>query len=162
MKSPSRAHRTVSLTVNGDDYWASVASNRTLAAFLRENLELTGTNLGCEQGVCGACTVLLDGKSVRSCLMLAAQADGQSVTTIEGLSTQGEPLHIVQEAFSRFHALQCGYCTPGFILTTLELLDEPAPATRDLVRERLSGNLCRCTGYQNIVSAVMSLVENET
>ena len=161
MKNPSLSHRTVSLTVNGDDYSASVASNRTLADFLRENLELTGTNLGCEQGVCGACTVLLDGRSVRSCLMLAAQAEGQSVTTIEGLSNQGEPLHLVQEAFSRFHALQCGYCTPGFILTALELLDESAPVTRDLVRERLSGNLCRCTGYQNIISAVMSLVENE-
>ena len=161
MKNPSPSHRTVSLTVNGDDYSASVASNRTLADFLRENLELTGTNLGCEQGVCGACTVLLDGRSVRSCLMLAAQAEDQSVTTIEGLSNQGEPLHLIQEAFSRFHALQCGYCTPGFILMALELLDESAPVTRDLVRERLSGNLCRCTGYQNIISAVMSLVENE-
>ena len=162
MKNSFRSHRTVSLTVNGNDHSALVASNRTLADFLRENLELTGTNLGCEQGVCGACTVLLDGRSVRSCLTLAAQAEGQSVTTIEGLSKQGEPLHPVQEAFSRFHALQCGYCTPGFIIAVIELLDEPAPITRDLVRERLSGNLCRCTGYQNIISAVMSLLENET
>lgn len=162
MTNPSRAHRTVSLTVNGSHQSTSVSSNRTLADFLRENLGLTGTNLGCEQGVCGACTVLLDGRSVRSCLMLAAQAEGRSVITIEGLSNEGEPLHPVQEAFSRFHALQCGYCTPGFILTVFELLDESVPLTIDLVRERLSGNLCRCTGYQNIISAVMSLAEDET
>src|SRR5262245_46586600 len=147
--------RTVTLTVNGKRYSAEAEVRLTLADFIRHTLGLTGTHLGCEHGVCGACTVLLDGRSARSCLMLGIQADGHEITTIEGLA-KGDELHPLQDEFSKHSALQCGYCTPGMILTALELLrDTPAPTERD-VREALSGNLCRCTGYQPIVAAVLA------
>jgi carbon-monoxide dehydrogenase small subunit len=130
-------------------------ARKLLLDVLREDCGLTGPHAGCEHGVCGACTILLDGRSVRSCLMLGIQAADREITTIEGLA-DGEELHPLQDEFSKHHALQCGYCTPGMILTALELLrDVPAPSERD-VREALSGNLCRCTGYQPIVAAVLA------
>src|SRR5436190_3550608 len=131
----------------------------TLADFLRDRLGLTGTHLGCEHGVCGACTVLLEGRSVRSCLLFAVQADGHEVTTVEGLASGSGELHPIQQAFHERHGLQCGFCTPGFLLTVHELLESnPDPSDED-VREWLSGNLCRCTGYQNIVAAVRLAAE---
>ena len=144
----------IELTVNGSPFSGSVDPRKTLADFLRDDLDLTGTHLGCEHGVCGACTVLVDGASARSCLMLIGQATGTEVTTIEGLATDGE-LHPVQQGFRDSHSFQCGYCTPGFVMATAELLaDNPAP-TEEEVREALSGNVCRCTGYQSIVDGVM-------
>jgi aerobic-type carbon monoxide dehydrogenase small subunit (CoxS/CutS family) len=148
----------VGLTVNGDPVAVTVDARSTLADMLRDRLGLTATHLGCEQGVCGSCTVLVDGRSARSCLMLAASADGCHVTTVEGLASGGD-LHPVQEAFSRHHALQCGFCTPGFFATVVEMMNEGVPADEAVVRERLSGNLCRCTGYHNIVAATMELLE---
>jgi aerobic carbon-monoxide dehydrogenase small subunit len=145
--------REVRLCVNGQEYLRPVESRRTLADFLREDLDLTGTHLGCEQGVCGACTVLLEGEPVRACLLLAVQADGARVTTVEGLA-DGDRLHPLQEAFRAHHALQCGYCTPGILLTALAFLAEHPRPTRDEIREMLAGTLCRCTGYQFIVDAV--------
>jgi carbon-monoxide dehydrogenase small subunit len=144
----------VSMTVNGEPVSAEVEPRLTLVDFLRHRLGLTGTHVGCEHGVCGACTVIVDGAAVRSCLMFAAQAGGASITTVEGLSDEGE-LSPLQQAFRRRHALQCGFCTPG-ILTTMHafLLEEPDPSA-DRVREVLSGNLCRCTGYVAIVDAVL-------
>jgi carbon-monoxide dehydrogenase small subunit len=127
----------------------------TLADFLRDELLLTGTHLGCEHGVCGACTILLDGSSVRSCLLFAVQADGAELTTVEGLA-DGDSLHPVQEAFANEHALQCGFCTPGFLMTAVEFLRENPRPTEAQVREAISGNLCRCTGYVNIVRAIES------
>lgn len=149
----------VSLTVNGAQRSVEVESRETLAGLLRDQLGLTGANLGCEHGVCGACTVLVDGRSVRSCLMFAVQAEGRTVTTVESLAAEGEPLHPVQQAFAEHHALQCGYCTPGFVLTTMELMSEGVQPDEETVRRRLAGNLCRCTGYHNIVAAVMDLLE---
>ena len=149
--APSRRIRMV---VNGDAVGAEVEARRVLADFLREDLGLHGTHLGCEQGVCGACTVLVDGEPVRSCLMLAVQADGAEVATVESLA-QGEGLHPLQEAFRDHHALQCGYCTSGFLMTSLYLIEHGMDGEDERgVREALSGNLCRCTGYQNIVDAV--------
>jgi aerobic-type carbon monoxide dehydrogenase small subunit (CoxS/CutS family) len=147
----------VQVTVNGRRHDRTVEPRRLLADFLREDLGLTGTHLGCEHGVCGACTVLVEGRPVRSCLMLAAQADGADVRTVEGLAGDG-PLHPLQEAFRRHHALQCGFCTPGFLMTASALLADRAgdPPTDEEVRHELSGVLCRCTGYQNIVKAVLS------
>jgi carbon-monoxide dehydrogenase small subunit len=140
--------------VNGRDYAESVAPRLLLSDFLRHRLGLTGTHVGCEHGVCGACTVLLDGEAVRSCLLLAVQVDGTDVTTVEGLAEPDGPLHPVQQAFHEMHALQCGFCTPGFLLSVLAFLrDVPAPSD-DEIRRGLAGNLCRCTGYQNIVRAV--------
>lgn len=148
----------ITLTVNGRSISAEVEARMTLADFLREQLGLTGTKLGCEHGVCGSCTVLWDGAAVRSCLVLAAQADGANLTTIEGLAT-GEAMHPVQRAFWEHHGLQCGFCTPGMVLTAVALLEEnPAPSEQE-IREALSGNLCRCTGYQNIVRAVRAAAE---
>ena len=147
----------VGLTVNGESRQASVEPRLTLADFLREPCALTGTHLGCEHGVCGACTVLLDGEAVRSCLMFAVQADGSEVTTIEGLVGSDGGLTEVQEAFRQCHGLQCGFCTPGFIVSvTAFLRDHPRPSDRE-IREALSGNLCRCTGYQGIIKAVRTL-----
>jgi aerobic-type carbon monoxide dehydrogenase small subunit (CoxS/CutS family) len=145
----------IKVTVNGESREGSVEPRRLLADFLREDLGLTGTHLGCEHGVCGACTVLLDGDPVRSCLMLAAQADGAEVRTVEGLATGGE-LHPLQKAFHEHHALQCGYCTPGFLTTGVALLEQRPDADDDEVRRELSGVLCRCTGYQNIVTAALA------
>jgi aerobic-type carbon monoxide dehydrogenase small subunit (CoxS/CutS family) len=145
--------RTIDLRVNGLAYQRSIDVWRNLADFLREDLALTGTHVGCEHGVCGACTILLDGEPVRSCLLLAVQADRGEVETIEGLA-QGEKLHPLQEAFRRYHGLQCGFCTPGILMTTLAFLREVASPTPTQIREMLSGNLCRCTGYQFIVEAI--------
>lgn len=148
------ARTEITLRVNGATLQNSAEPRMTLADFLRDELGLTGTHLGCEYGVCGACTVLVDGRSVRSCLMLAVQAQRHEVTTVEGLAAPEEPLHVIQEAFSARHGLQCGFCTPGFLMTVHELLvDDPDPSD-ETIRRRLSGNLCRCTGYQDILSAV--------
>jgi aerobic carbon-monoxide dehydrogenase small subunit len=145
---------TVRLTLNGVPREATVEPRLTLADFLREQCRLTGTHLGCEHGVCGACTVLVDGAAVRSCLMFAVQADGAEVTTIEGIASPDGELSPVQAAFRDCHALQCGFCTPGFVISvTAFLRDNPHPADED-IRDALSGNLCRCTGYQGIVRAV--------
>jgi carbon-monoxide dehydrogenase small subunit len=143
----------ITVTVNGTTHRADVEPRRLLADFLREDLGLTGTHLGCEHGVCGACTVLLNGEPVRSCLLLAVQADQQQVTTIEGLGTPEHP-HPLQTAFMLEGGLQCGFCTPGFIVTAAHLLQENPHPSRAEIREGLSGNLCRCTGYQQIVNAV--------
>ena len=144
-------------TVNGQQVAADVAPRLLLSDFIRHELRLTGTNVGCEMGACGACTVIVDGQPVRSCLMFAVQADGCEVHTVESLAVDGE-LGPLQQAFHQHHALQCGYCTPG-ILMTLEALarKDALPRREEAVREALSGNICRCTGYQNIVDAVMSL-----
>ena len=143
-----------SFTVNGRPVEVDVEPRRTLADALREDLGLTGTHLGCEHGVCGACTVLLDDEPVRACLLLAVQADGSRVLTVEGLAAPDGSLHPLQRAFTEHHGLQCGFCTPGMLLSALDLLrHDPAP-TRQRIREALSGNLCRCTGYQGIVDAV--------
>ena len=145
---------TLRVTVNGRAWETAVEPRLTLADFLRETCHLTGTHLGCEHGVCGACTVLVDGAAVRSCLMFAVQADGAEVTTIEGLGSPDGELSTVQAAFRDCHGLQCGYCTPGFVVSvTAFLADNPHPSDRE-IREALSGNLCRCTGYQGIVRAV--------
>jgi carbon-monoxide dehydrogenase small subunit len=145
---------TVELTVNGQAQRATVEPRTTLADFVREECALTGTHLGCEHGVCGACTVLVDGDPVRACLVFAVQADGSEVTTVEGLSSPDGDLSPVQAAFRDCHGLQCGFCTPGFVVTvTAFLRDHPDP-TDDEIRESLSGNLCRCTGYQGILRAV--------
>jgi carbon-monoxide dehydrogenase small subunit len=142
----------VSFSVNGSREQIDVEQRRTLADALRDDLGLTGTHLGCEQGVCGACTVLLDGEPVRSCLMLAVQADGSSLTTVEGLA--GDELHPLQQAFADCHGLQCGFCTPGFLISALHLLTENPDPSREEIRAGLSGNICRCTGYVGIVDAV--------
>ena len=144
----------VKLRVNGREREASVEPRVTLADFLRESLRLTGTHLGCEHGVCGACTVLVDGAAVRSCLLFAVQADGAEVTTIEGIGSRGGELSPVQEAFRDCHGLQCGFCTPGFIVSVTAFLREHPDPTEAEIREALSGNLCRCTGYQGILHAV--------
>ena len=143
----------VALIVNGSKHEADVEPRQLLVYFLREQLGLTGTNVGCDTSSCGACTVLLDAQSVKSCTVLAVQADGSEVTTIEGLASDGG-LHPVQQAFHEQHALQCGYCTPGFVMATVSLLqDNPNPSEEE-IRRGLEGNLCRCTGYHNIVRAV--------
>jgi carbon-monoxide dehydrogenase small subunit len=147
--------RNIAVTVNGKRHEATVPVRVTLADFLRHQLGLTGTHLGCEHGVCGACTVLFDGYSARSCLMLAVQADGHEVMTVEGIATDAKTLHPLQEAFHEHHGLQCGFCTPGILTTLIELLrDNPNPTEED-IRIGISGNLCRCTGYQNIVTAAL-------
>jgi carbon-monoxide dehydrogenase small subunit len=145
----------IALTVNGTSYRGGVESRTLLSDFLRHDLRLAGTHVGCEHGVCGACTVLLDGAPVRSCLMLAVQADGHALMTVEGLAGDAERLHPIQQAMHDHHGLQCGYCTPGILMTMVAFLkDNPSPSEDD-VREALSGNLCRCTGYQNIVDAML-------
>ena len=149
----------VSLTVNGVQYDETVESRWSLADFLRHKLRLTGTHLGCEHGVCGACTVLLEGRSVRGCLTLAVQANGKSVETVEGLAPTETELNVLQQAFWENHGLQCGFCTPGILMTLTEFLrDNPNPSETE-VREALSGNICRCTGYQGIVAAAMDAAE---
>jgi aerobic carbon-monoxide dehydrogenase small subunit len=146
---------TVELTINGRKFSQSVEARRTLADFIREDAGLTGTHLGCEHGACGACTVTIDGSLARSCLTLAAQANGAAIRTVEGLA-KGEVLHPVQAAFKRHHALQCGFCTPGFLVAAVALLEENTEPTEYEVREWLNGNICRCTGYQFIIDAVLS------
>jgi len=144
----------VSVTVNGDAREAEVEPRTLLVYFLRETLGLTGTNVGCDTSSCGACTVLLDGESVKSCTLLAVQAEGREITTIEGMATDGE-MHPIQDAFHRNHGLQCGYCTPGMIMAAASFLQENPNPTDEQVRESLEGNLCRCTGYQNIVKSIL-------
>ena len=147
--------RKIAVTVNGRRHEAEVETRYTLADFLRQQLGLTGTHLGCEHGVCGACTVLFDGHTVRSCLMLAVQANGREITTVEGIARSATELHPLQQAFRDHHGLQCGFCTPGMLTTLLEFLrDNPDPAEEE-VRVAISGNLCRCTGYQGIVAAAL-------
>jgi aerobic carbon-monoxide dehydrogenase small subunit len=147
------------LNVNGVERPSPVSVRRLLSDYLRHDLGLTGTHVGCEHGVCGCCTVLLDGRPVRSCLMLAVQADGHQVTTIEGLAAPGQPLHPVQQAFQECHGLQCGFCTPGFVMAITGLLaDNPSPSAEE-IEEGIAGNLCRCTGYASIRRAVQRAAE---
>ena len=161
--TPAGGTRPIAVTVNGSRYERAVEPRLLLSDFLRSELGLTGTHIGCEHGVCGACTVLADGEAVRSCLMLAVQADGLALTTIEGLAAPGggagasgeAGLHPLQEAFREAHALQCGFCTAGILMTLVPFLEENPRPSEDEVRRALSGNLCRCTGYQHIVDAVL-------
>ena len=150
---------SITATINGAKHTATVEPRRSLVDFLRHDLGLVGTHVGCEHGVCGACTVMLDGRTVRSCLLFAAQADGSEVTTIEGIGTD-EALHPLQLAFQQHHALQCGFCTPGMILAAIELLRDNPDPTEAEIRVGLGGNLCMCTGYVNIVRAVRAAVGN--
>jgi len=150
---------SITAIINGAKHSATVEPRRSLVDFLRHDLGLVGTHVGCEHGVCGACTVMLDGRTVRSCLLFAAQADGAEVTTIEGIGTD-EALHPLQAAFQQHHALQCGFCTPGMILAAIELLRDNPDPTEAEIRVGLSGNLCMCTGYVNIVRAVRAAVGN--
>jgi aerobic carbon-monoxide dehydrogenase small subunit len=147
--------RRVSITVNGDEHALELEPRELLVYVLRERLGLTGTNVGCDTSSCGSCTVLLDGESVKSCTLLGVQADGHEITTIEGLATNGS-LHAVQDAFHQEHGLQCGYCTPGFVMATVSLLRERPNPSEAEIRHALEGNLCRCTGYHNIVRAVQA------
>lgn len=147
--------REIVVTVNGKRYEETVPVRVTLGDFLRHQLGLTGTHLGCEHGVCGACTILLDGHSARACLLLAVQADGHDILTVEGIAPDAQTLHPLQEAFHDNHGLQCGFCTPGMLTTLIELLRDNPDPTEEEVRIGISGNLCRCTGYQNIVIAAL-------
>src|ERR1035437_229689 len=148
----SKSH-TITLTVNGRSYTAEAEPRTLLSDFLRDDLRLTGTHVGCEHGVCGACTVLWNGTAARTCLALAVQADGAELQTVEGLASNGQ-LHPIQEAFREAHGLQCGFCTPGFLMAVYDLLGRNPDPTEEEIREDISSNLCRCTGYQNIVKAV--------
>ncbi|MCB0222783.1 MAG: (2Fe-2S)-binding protein [Anaerolineae bacterium] len=148
----------ITVTVNGKSYTRDVEPRMLLVHFIRDVLGLTGTNIGCETSVCGACTILMDGQAMKSCTQLAVQADGSSLTTIEGLASNGD-LHPVQEGFWEKHGLQCGYCTPGMIMASVDLLQSNANPTEDEIRHGLEGNLCRCTGYHNIVKAVQYAAE---
>jgi len=150
---------TISVVVNGKTYERSIAARITLADFLRNELGLTGTHLGCEHGVCGACTVLVDGQTVRSCLMFAVQAQGRSVRTVEGLAESDGSLNPLQRAFREKHGLQCGFCTPGFLMTATELLESDPEPNETKIREVLTGNLCRCTGYSGIVEAILQAAQ---
>jgi aerobic-type carbon monoxide dehydrogenase small subunit (CoxS/CutS family) len=150
--------RNISVTVNGTRHKADVEPRELLVYFIREGLGLTGTNIGCDTTTCGSCTVLLDGQSVKSCTMLAVQADGHDLTTIEGMARDGN-LHPIQQAFHEHHGLQCGYCTPGMIMAAASLIAENPDLTEESVRLGLEGNLCRCTGYQNIVKAILAAAE---
>jgi aerobic-type carbon monoxide dehydrogenase small subunit (CoxS/CutS family) len=149
----------ISVSVNGTSYRRSVESRMLLSDFLRHDLLLAGTHVGCEHGVCGACTILLDGAPIRSCLMLAVQANGHEVSTIEGLASASGELSPVQKAMHEHHGLQCGYCTPGILMTMTAFLKQNPSPSEDQVREALSGNLCRCTGYQHIVDAMMAAAQ---
>lgn len=145
---------TITLTVNGQKYTREVEPRLLLSDFLRHELGLTGTHVGCEHGVCGACTIMLDGESARSCLTFAVQADGHEITTVEGLASDKDNLHPLQQSFWEAHGLQCGYCTPGILMTMIPFLKQNPNPTEDEIRHALSGNLCRCTGYQHVVDAV--------
>jgi aerobic carbon-monoxide dehydrogenase small subunit len=152
--------RDITVTVNGEARRASVEPRLLLADFLRHTLGLTGTHVGCEHGVCGACTVLVDGDSVRSCLMFAVQAEGRCVETVESLGCIGQ-MNALQQSFHEHHALQCGFCTPGMLITATDLIKKYPLATDDDIREGLSGNLCRCTGYEHIVKAIRAVVDRK-
>ena len=149
----------ITVKVNGEEHSCEVEPRLLLSDFLRHELRLTGTHVGCEHGVCGACTVLVDGVSVRSCLMFAIQAVGHEITTVEGLAESAEELHPIQKAFWDAHGLQCGFCTPGMLMTLLPFLEGNPNPSEEEIREAISGNLCRCTGYQNIVDAVKLTAE---
>jgi carbon-monoxide dehydrogenase small subunit len=152
--------KTIKVDVNGDLYEREVEARRLLVHFIRDDLELTGTHVGCDTGNCGACTVLYNGDAIKSCMMLAVQADGATIETVEGLAHDGE-LHPLQEAFSEAHALQCGYCTPGMLMSAKYLLDSnPSPSEAE-IRKAIQGNICRCTGYVNIVEAIQKAAEND-
>ena len=146
--------RKISVTINGQKYEEEVEVRFHLADFIRQQLGLTGTHLGCEHGVCGACTILLNGESARSCLMLAVQADGQEILTIEGIAPSENELHPLQEAFRDNHGLQCGFCTPGMVMSAIGIVDDNPDPSHDEIRHALEGNICRCTGYHNIVLAI--------
>ena len=150
---------SVTIKVNGQEYNREVEPRMLLSDFLRHELGLTGTHVGCEHGVCGACTILFEGESARSCLMFAVQANGYNITTVEGLATDKENLHPIQQSFWEAHGLQCGYCTPGILMTLVPFLEQNPDPTEDEIRHALSGNLCRCTGYQHIVDAVKLAAE---
>ena len=150
---------TVSLTVNGKAVSKTVEPRTLLSTFLRENLDLTGTHIGCDTSQCGACVIHVDGRSRKSCTMLAIQADGTAVTTIEGLAAADGTLHPMQEAFRQHHGLQCGFCTPGMVMSAVDLLQHNAAPTEADVRDWLEGNICRCTGYHNIVKAILSCAD---
>ena len=152
--------RRVSVTVNGAVEEREVEARRLLVHFIRDDLGLTGTHIGCDTGNCGACTVLLDGAAVKSCMLLAVQADGATIETVESLSAEGE-LHPLQQAFSDHHALQCGYCTPGMLMSAKHLLDHNAEPTENEIRRAIQGNICRCTGYVNIVAAISAAAKGE-
>ena len=154
MSETDKQH-TVEVEVNGETQRRDVEARTLLSDFLRHDLRLTGTHVGCEHGVCGACTVLLDGDPVRSCLMFAVQADGHEISTVEGLAESDERLHPLQEAFWDSHGLQCGFCTAGILMTLVPFMEENPDPSEDEIRHALSGNLCRCTGYQHIVDAVL-------
>ncbi len=149
------ATHAISFTINGQPHEAAVEPRLLLVDYLRQHMDLTGTHVGCEHGVCGACTILMDGKPVRSCIMLAVQADGHELTTVEGLAEGPDNMHPLQEAFWEAHGLQCGFCTPGFLMTLKPYLEEHPDANEDDIRHAISGNLCRCTGYQHIVDAAL-------
>jgi aerobic carbon-monoxide dehydrogenase small subunit len=154
------AGKTIAVNVNGDQYEREVDARQLLVHFLRDDLELTGTHIGCDTGNCGACTVIYDGTAIKSCMLLAIQADGARIDTVEGLASDGE-LHPLQRAFSETHALQCGYCTPGMLMSAKYLLDNNPEPTQHEVRRALQGNICRCTGYWNIVEAVLAASKGE-
>jgi len=156
------ARHAIEIDVNGKQYEGLVEPRLSLADFLRDHLGLTGTHLGCEQGICGSCTILFNGETVRSCLLLAVQANGGVILTVEGLASKakdGNPLHPLQQGFLETLGFQCGFCTPGFLMTLYKFLNENPSPSEDEIRERLNGNLCRCTGYQNIVAAVLWAAE---
>jgi aerobic-type carbon monoxide dehydrogenase small subunit (CoxS/CutS family) len=152
--------KTISVTVNGAGYERDVEARRLLVHFIRDELDLTGTHIGCDTGNCGACTVIVDGFAVKSCMMLAVQADGASIETVESLAS-GDELHPLQRAFSAHHALQCGYCTPGMLMSAKHLLDNNSEPTENEIRRAIQGNICRCTGYVNIVEAIEAAARGE-
>lgn len=151
----------IRLIVNGEPVSRTVEPRILLSDFIRQELGLTGTHVGCEHGVCGACTVLVDGRTARSCLMFAAQADGATIETVEGLATESSSLSVVQEAFREAHGLQCGFCTPGMLMTASEYLRTDGSPDRESIREAISGNLCRCTGYETIVNAIFKAAQRQ-
>ena len=158
MSAEPTTSRTISVDVNGDVYERDVDARRLLVHFIRDELELTGTHIGCDTGNCGACSVLVDGTLVKSCMMLGVQADGSKIETVEGLAAEGE-LNGLQQAFSDHHALQCGYCTPGMLMSATALLRENKSPSEDEIRKGIQGNICRCTGYVNIVEAVKAAAQ---
>jgi aerobic carbon-monoxide dehydrogenase small subunit len=160
MIEPVRSQR-ISVNVNGEQHERDIEVRRLLVHFLRDDLDLTGTHVGCDTGNCGACTVIVDGAAIKSCMMLAVQADGATVETVESLSPDGE-LTPLQQAFSSFHALQCGYCTPGMLMSAKHLLDHNPEPTETEIRRAIQGNICRCTGYVNIVEAIAATARGET
>jgi carbon-monoxide dehydrogenase small subunit len=155
-------NHSINTTINGEDYTSDVEARMLLSDFIRHELGLTGTHVGCEHGVCGACTVILNGRSVRSCLMFAVQAHGQQITTVEGMSASENDLHPLQESFREAHGLQCGFCTPGILMSLIPFLEENPRPSEEEIRAAISGNLCRCTGYQHIVAAVKLYVERDS